>query len=362
MGMRYIGTQQYFIEGSELEKKKVTLRDYFPGYVLEPVMMRVPTGGYWWRVFFQWQLRLAISLFLRPRSGAVGDLDQSEVDGVYDREAVTYDWKHHWTTRWMDTGWRRFAAQVIAAQVSNRAGPKMLLDLCTGTGLTITEMLTELGQWPVGGIIVGVDYNKKMLMQAEQRDYGSDLWDVRLVRSDATCLTNCKLPSNEWTCFDSETFHGVAQVFGIGGISDPISVFRQVLVTLKRGGVYVLVDMHMPIPGQPGRMPLFGKTPLLEAMTYQRTTIPLALKRLWGWRDTTLDFYLLPLVAWQENEHRWWGWEVLSRFVESERWWLGLPVMPVAKMVVRKVPLSADEGRRRNELLMDALSLVVKEN
>jgi ubiquinone/menaquinone biosynthesis C-methylase UbiE len=292
---------------------------------------------------------------LRPRRGRVGGLDLAEVQAVYDREAASYDRKHHLTTRGMDTVWRRTAGWSAVAIAQERHRPIMILDLCTGTGLTVAEIASLLGEWNLPARIVGLDFNERMLARAKSRDpLGLNL-GVDFVRGNAMDLVESEEDrSDSLQRFRPSTFDFVSCVCGIGGINDPVRVFEGVLQLLVPGGQFLLIDVHQPIPGQPGEWPVplrWLRMPLFETLTFERTTGPVVLNRLWGWRDPTLDFYVLPLVTCRDNADNSWGFRVLRRDVESQRWWFGLPVMPVATMLVEKVALPQDAAAERVGIL-----------
>lgn len=335
------------------------LRHYFPTYICQDEKWNIGYLTYYWFKITQFFIQSGIKLVLRPRQGDVGSLSQSEVDDVYSREAATYDLKHHLTTHGMDTAWRRWASWCVAI-LNGQTKPLKILDLCTGTGLTPVEMAPLLAAWGIEAEITGLDYNRGMLDRACERELNLPPVSFAALQGDATRLNEDKLPKEgALKGFPPNTFDAITQMFGIGGISSPLAVFESVLSVLKPGGMYFLIDMHRPIRFQPGEWTFFLKWfrfPLFEAMTYNETTIPLALARLWAWRDPTLDFYLLPLVISWEND-KYWGYEVISREVESQRWWLNLPVMPVARMAVKKVEISAEEAAKRGKILKFALSI-----
>lgn len=150
------------------------------------------------------------------------------------------------------------------------------------------------------------------------------------------------------------SFDAVTQVFGIGGISHPLLVFESMLKVLRPAGRYFMVDMHQPISGQECEMPVLWKwirLPRFEAMAYNNNTMEVILKRLWGWRDTTLDFYQLPLTTFQDENGIWWGFNVISFEMDSQRWWFGMPVMPIAKIIVEKAQISETEAMVRQRIL-----------
>ena len=322
--------------------KNITTTPNFPSYLEDSSKDcgRLKLVGFG---FIQLLLNLSVKIFLRPRKGPVKDLDIDEVKKVYDREAATYDAKHHLTTHGMDTTWRRSAGWSVVNIGRNNGGLVSVLDLCTGTGLTIKEMSTLFSLWGIKGSIVGFDYNAKMLDIARSRNRGYDGTSIRYARGDAMSLVKNEQPSSsELEQFLPNSFDAVTQVFGIGGIDNPSLVFRGVLQVLKPGGQYLMTDMHQPITKLPGEWSFMLKWfnfPMLEAVTYKNTTLPLVLNRLWGWRDTTRDFYLLPLVSHEDKNGNKWGFKVINFEVESQRWWFGLPIMPVGKIIVEKVKL-----------------------
>ena len=356
--MRHVKSKPaLLVDPSRLSEAGVSSEEfgaYFPRYLREIPFLGCGSLRYMGLEFMQWLLQLSVKIFLHPRKDLVGDLVINEVEKVYNREAATYDVKHHLTTHGMDTVWRRLASWSVATIGRNNSGVVTVLDLCTGTGLTIREMATLLSEWGISGSVTGLDYNVKMLDIASSRNGSYRGIDVHFVRGDAMNLSRDEQSADGLERFAANSFDAVTQMFGIGGISDPLLVFQGVLQILKSGGQFFLIDMHQPIANQPGEWPFLLKWfrfPRLEAMTYEKTTIPLVLNRLWGWRDATLDFYLLPLVTWQDTNGFRWGFKVANFEVESQRWWLGLPIMPVAKIIVEKVTIDEREFVKRQKIL-----------
>jgi hypothetical protein len=95
----------------------------------------------------------------------------------------------------------------------------------------------------------------------------------------------------------------------------------------------------------------------MEMVVYEDSTLPVVLNRLWGWRDTTLCFYLLPLATYCDDAGKYWGFEVKTFEQESQRWWFALPLMPVAKIVVEKVEISKEVAKKREEILAACTAL-----
>jgi ubiquinone/menaquinone biosynthesis C-methylase UbiE len=322
----------------------------FPSYVRRPLDLEL---AWFERLIFyaiKGPAELALRLLLRPRREPAGALDVAEVDRVYSREAVGYDSKHHLTTRGQDLHWRRTAGWMVAAASEPR--PRVL-DLCTGTGLTAIEVVAVMREHEREVDIVGLDYNQAMLAEAAKRAAPVSDFDCKLtfVRGDATALVD---PAPDgFATFARSSFDIVTQVFGIGGVANPVAVADNVLSVLREGGRFLLIDMHRPVLGLPGEWALPGfwvRFPRWEYFSYAKTTLPLVLGRLWGWRDTTLDFYLAPLVCHEEDGVPY-GFRLVWRVVESERWWLGLPFMPTCRMVLEKVRLDRAEYERRQRIL-----------
>ncbi|MBU2652451.1 MAG: class I SAM-dependent methyltransferase [Bacteroidetes bacterium] len=332
----------------KLEKAGITdaeLRKYLPRYILNPTALRY---GWFKRIGLlavQCFLRVMVKLFLRPRN-STGFLDQSEINRVYTREAKTYNRKHHLTTRGMDLVWRRVAGWFVSIIGRNGQGRLKILDLCTGTGLTVKEMHAILQEWDVDAEIIGLDYNERMLQVANNGSVPKSEC-IKFVRGDATNLAGL---------FELGSINVVTQIFGIGGIPEPLKVFKGVLQILKTDGQFLMIDMHKPIPEQPGEWPLFLRWchfPVLEMVVYEDSTIPVVLNRLWGWRDTTLCFYLLPLTTYRDCDGRYWGFKVRVFEQESQRWWFALPLMPIARIAVEKVEISEEISRKR-EIILNA--------
>lgn len=354
-----VNQSQLCIDSEQLALAGISPSDFnefFPSYIREATVWRCSWTGYTCMKLVQTFFRFMLRICLRPRKGPVGELSPDEVEQVYNREASSYDRKHHATTYGMDTTWRRAAGFHILSLCRSRSPEAVhVLDLCTGTGLVLKEIMPILSHWAAQCRIIGLDYNERMLSIARSRQYEAEGIDYEFVRGNALELVHPgNGDGNGSTRFAPGSFDVVTQVLGIGGIADAVGVFRNVIQVLRQGGKYFLMDMHRPIAALPGEWPTvlrWCRFPWLETVTYDHTTIPLALNRLWGWRDTTLDFYLLPLVTWRDSEDKSWGFQINAFEVESHRWWLGLPIMPVAKLIVEKVAISDSEATRRERIL-----------
>lgn len=350
-----VNERTLFADEEQLSMAGVKIEDvacYLPQYLLHPTVLHY--GWLKYSLFLTVRVFLAILVwvFLRPRVSKVGKLDQLEVDTVYNREAITYNWKHSMTTRGMDMIWRRAASWFVVAFSKNK-GLVRILDLCTGTGLVIQEMVPILKQWDIKADIVGVDFNEQMLRCAKMRHTPPN---VKFVHGDATNLVKGNKPPTlpGMIQFDPNSFDVITQMCGIGGIPEPLLQFIGVLKVLKNGGQFWMHDMHKPIPELPGEWPIFLKWfrfPRLESYVYEDVCLPLVLKRLWGWRDPTPYYYLLPLMTYRDKEGQDWGFKIVSFVVEPQRWWFGIPCMPTATIVVEKVELDETTALKRKAIM-----------
>ena len=335
-------------------------KEFFPEYVTNSNKLTCGVPKFLWFRFLEYLFKFFILIFLRPRIPSVGNLGKSEVEKVYNAEAGTYKAKHHLTTRGQDTFFRRTAGYIVLNYMTNNNKNVEVLDLCTGTGLTVTGIWDVLLRWRKRIKIVGLDYNARMLAAA--RSYfdlipslPSDI-DISFVRGDATDMVADDVRAEtEFVKFQSGSIDCATQVFGIGAIEHPLDTLREVLRLLHENGHYYMADMHKPIFELCGEWPFFGwlKMPKLELFLYENCTIPLVLKRLWAWRDTTAVFYLIRLMSVFDPEvNKYYGFKVIFFRAESKRWWLSFPFMPVAEILVEKVEISEQEATRRKSLLL----------
>lgn len=340
------------VDCKKLEEKGISvgeLRKYLPRYIFNPTPLYYGWIKKIWFGIVQCFLRALVKIFLCPRRTS-GKLDQVEVDKLYTEQAAVYNWKHHLTTRGMDLVWRRMAGWLSVAIGRSKTERLRILDLCTGTGLVIKEMIPILNEWGIDFKIIGLDYNAEMLRIAERSVVDSR---VQFLRGDAMNLleeTKAK--------FDPTSIDVITQMLGIGGIPEPIKVFEGILQILKPGGQFFMVDMHKPIPEEPGEWPFLSRWcrfPIFEIATYEQSTISLVLNRLWGWRDATTSFYLLPLVTYQDSDGKYWGFKVQMFEQESQRWWFALPIMPIAKIIVEKIEISEETARIKKAILEDCV-------
>ena len=152
-----------------------------------------------------------------------------KIRSMFDRIAGAYDRLNRILTVGVDRSWRRKAVRALGNLEGKRA-----LDLCSGTGDMVIEMIRQSrGKLKE---IVALDFSGKMLDLARPKiarlDYGPK---ITLRQAD---VTNLPLPDNS---FDLATV-----AFGIRNVSDIPAVLSEVRRTLKAGGRFVILEFSMP--------------------------------------------------------------------------------------------------------------------
>src|SRR3990167_1556687 len=289
---------------------------FLPLYIFESITLSVNSFNYFVVKFFLGVLRILVKI--RLRAVAISShvhrgrfLPQEVVNDIYTREAESYEWKHHCTTNFRDAWWRRTAAfHILSLAKKNSLTKIKILDLGTGIGLSLEEMLKIFESSDLNVEAVGLDYNVAMLERANK---------VTLPRM-----------------FNEGEFDFVTLICGAGGIHLPLEAFIEQLGVLKEGGYLIIIDIHRPMYQFDEHWPWFLRffnTDLFQYLGWKEITLPLVLRDLWGWFDPTTLFYLLPFTTDLQNLT---GFAVNYFEVISEKWWFNLPVMTTGKLILKK--------------------------
>lgn len=349
--------------------------EYLPSYVFDTYEYTLNFFTYYYYRSLFFIIKFIIKLRLRVLNPTYKNyikdehLSNEEVARIYRREAYFYEKKHHLTTNFRDTWWRRQVALDIIDYIrinKKHAQRITVLDVATGTGLSVEEMLKIFKLYDVTVSITGMDYNEKMLEVAhaivlpriKAAHLINEKRSVTFLRSDARNLLG--KPKSGLTTFSQNSFDCVSVMFGIGGIDDPLSCFRDILLVLKPRGIISMHDIHQPYVFLNEHWPFFVGSKNAASFTmlaWQNITKPLVLQSLWGWRDVSKLFYLLPLITVHDaGSAKIYGFKLLSFFMDTESWWFNLPVIPTAKIVVEKIELTEEEARKRLNLLSSLLA------
>jgi len=295
-----------------------------------------------------------IKLFLKPSN-------IEDVRKLYSKEAETYDLKHHLTTAYGDTKLRKEASLYVKKHLDQVVDDRRfkILDIATGTGLTIEEvnnMLTGSGKYKNRIDLFGIDFTEAMLEMGKKRMVkdGSHL-ELSLKKGDATNFVGEEEGQTEdgFYKFKPNSLDCITSVFGIGGINDPNKCFENQLQALKEGGISIMIDIHAPLLEEKNiHMPLgLPRSSFFVQQAWEQVTKPIVLKKLWGWNDPTKNFYNMLNVCYFDKQKKYFGFKLVKKEVENSKWWLGLPIMPVCKEIVEKVEISKGEFLIKQNLL-----------
>ena len=344
--------------------------EYLPHYVFETHEYTLNFLTYYYYRSLLFIIKFIIKLRLRILDSAYKNyikdeyLSNEEVARIYEREARFYEKKHHLTTNFRDTWWRRQVALDIIdyIRINGKHTERIaVMDVATGTGLSVEEMLNIFKLYDVAVSITAMDYNEKMLEVAhtvilpriKAAHLINEKRSVTFLRSDARNLLG--KPKGGLTTFSQKSFDCVSIMFGIGGIDYPVFFLRDFLLILKPGCIISMHDIHRPYVFLNEHWPFFIGSKNAAAFTtlaWEQITTPLVLQSLWGWRDVSKLFYLLQLITVRDvKNQKFYGFTSLSFFMDTESWWFNLPVISTAKIVVEKIELTEEEASRRSNLL-----------
>lgn len=160
---------------------------------------------------------------------------------MFDDVSGRYDLLNRLMTLGQDGAWREAMARAVPA------GARAVLDLCTGSGVSLTGLRRP------GRLLLGMDVSLRMLEVARERQ-GSAGWAPRLA-----CADGFRLPLRDGS------LDAVTIAFGIRNLRPRSSSLPEIARALRPGGTLVVLEATAPGPG-----PLH---PLLAA--YVRHVIPL---------------------------------------------------------------------------------------
>ena len=291
-----------FVVNPIFKNKPRGLSGFPPAYVFEKKVVNVPSI-----VFFYYRFLLfLIKVIVKIRLGIIlpsykkythdHQLTNTEIEKIYHREAKFYEIKHHLTTNFRDIWWRRLCGFDIVSYVHRAKKPSdriLMLDLATGVGLSMEEMLRVFKKYGIAVDAVAADYNEEMLAVAEKevlpRLKRYQLLDsnlnINFVRADAMDLRkNDGSTSNKKLAkFNDNFFDCITIMFGMGGIENPIKAFADQLHLLKAGGILSMIDIHSPYSDFYEHWPFFiygSNKDIFGYIAWQFATVPLVLRTL----------------------------------------------------------------------------------
>jgi demethylmenaquinone methyltransferase/2-methoxy-6-polyprenyl-1,4-benzoquinol methylase len=168
---------------------------------------------------------------------------------MFDAISPRYDLLNHLLSAGIDRGWRTVAAKRLRASFAEAppsAGPRRVLDVCTGTGDLAFAVLDTPAHAPAGPPVsrdlqvVGVDFSRPMLRRAHEksRRRGTN-GALRLQATDAL-----RLP------FRDGAFDACTIAFGLRNLVDTAAGLREMARVLRPGGRLFVLEFGNPrIPG-----------------------------------------------------------------------------------------------------------------
>lgn len=336
----------------------------FPSYIVQEYEIRAGPIKHFYYGLLLFLLRVILIIYFKAYHKGYRklknkkELTNKDVEGVYTREAKTYEHKHHFISGYRDTWWRRQVGLDIVdhCQKQKQLSEELkVLDVATGIGLSLEEILKISKLFNIGICVTGLDFNQAMLSQGKktilsriqsQSLLKNGVRNVQLVRGDAMQLTSY---------FNEQEFDVVSTIFGIGGISQPLKALTESLKVLKDDGILILIDVHKPILALDEHWPRYignKDGPYFSLMGWNKVTKPFVLKEIWGWRDPTPIFYLAQyLVYYNKRVNKYYGFEKVSLSINNEYWWFRLPITTTAKIILRKKEINKDQYLKNKNLI-----------
>lgn len=177
-----------------------------------------------------------------------------QVRKMFDRIAATYDPLNNFISLGFHKGWKRQACGLLNLKPGAR-----VLDVCTGTGDLIADLLPLVGSQ---GSVHGLDFSANMLAFAHQR-YAAQQ-NVTLIEGDALALP-----------FPEHYFDAAIISFGLRNVTDIPQALSEMHRVIKPGGWMVNLDT-CPNPILPGMkfyfskiMPIIGGALAKDAQAYR---------------------------------------------------------------------------------------------
>ncbi len=153
-------------------------------------------------------------------------MESSEINDIFSSIHGRYDIMNHLFSLWIDTLWRRSAAEAALS-----GGPR-ILDIATGTGDLAIEISTLARKTGKKVKIRGVDFNRSMLAigikKAKEMDIAFDIGNAH------------HLP------YKSSSFDVAVSGFALRNLEPLDLAMSETYRILSPGGIFVFVDMALP--------------------------------------------------------------------------------------------------------------------
>jgi len=148
-----------------------------------------------------------------------------QMASMFDDVSGRYDFLNRVMTLGQDGAWREAMWRCVPA------GAHAVLDLCTGSGVSLPGLCRP------GRTVLGMDVSFQMLRVADQT-YGSRGWAPRIACADAF-----RLPLRD------ASLDAVTVAFGVRNLRPRDAALTEIGRTLRPGGVLVVLEAAAPAPG-----------------------------------------------------------------------------------------------------------------
>lgn len=155
--------------------------------------------------------------------------DPSSIQSLFDSIASSYDTTNQWISLSLHKRWNKKLVQTILQAHPN----PNLLDLCAGTG-EITFSLLKACEKILPKIFL-LDFSQQMLEEGKKRARNYPKQEFEWIQADAQ-----KIP------LDDDSFDVVSTAYGIRNIQNPSQCAQEVFRVLKKGGIWVVLELTRP--------------------------------------------------------------------------------------------------------------------
>lgn len=152
---------------------------------------------------------------------------KKQVEEMFDKIAVKYDFLNHFLSFGIDVGWRKKAIKQL-----QKLAPQRVLDVATGTGdvAILTYKLLKSKK------IIGIDISERMLELGRQKIEKHSLQNhVELLKGDSETIS-----------FSDNSFDAVTVAFGVRNFEDLEKGLMEIKRVMRSGGKLVILECSRP--------------------------------------------------------------------------------------------------------------------
>jgi demethylmenaquinone methyltransferase / 2-methoxy-6-polyprenyl-1,4-benzoquinol methylase len=151
---------------------------------------------------------------------------KQQVASMFNNISKKYDLLNHLLSAGIDIIWRKRAIKLL-----KKEGPKVILDIATGTGDFAIEALSLKPEK-----VIGVDISEGMLNIGREKILNAGLADrIELMEGDSENLQ-----------FNDNKFDAVIVAFGVRNFEDLEKGLQEMFRVLRKGGTVVILEFSKP--------------------------------------------------------------------------------------------------------------------